>query len=452
VVFIDGPLPGLDEWTSTQRSRLAGLLQPAVVTMVTAQARETLTQRSRERRSTDADAAPAEVLSRRRFVVKPVTASMLVDAVADARRGEGAERRQRSEPLPATGCLAGLRLLIVEDNANNRQVAQELLMAEGAEVVLAENGEQGVRAVFEAQPGFDAVLMDIQMPVMDGYTATARIRERPGFEALPIIAMTANAMATDRQACLDAGMNSHVGKPFELADLVSALRRHTGRVQTGAVAAAPRGELSLPPDLLEQAERGGIEMAAAIRRLGGNSPVYGRMLKSFLEDLPGMLTKLDLHVAEAAWADAAMVAHTLKGLSAMLGASDLCASATTANWAFESVAPAELCTDVVRALKGAAKHFEQAAAPLVPALMEQGSGTQPVGEAPTTETQRRWLREILNLLQASDMRALDLLEQLRANSDGLGAAGLEALEASMGELDFERAAVACRQLLAEELA
>ncbi|OYY63568.1 MAG: hypothetical protein B7Y51_05860, partial [Burkholderiales bacterium 28-67-8] len=438
VVFIDGQLQGMDEWRSLQRQRLvSGVLKPVVVTMVTAAGREALSHRG-----LTAEAALSH------FLVKPVTASMLFDAVVDAWLGGSAKQRTRAVPEPLTGCLKGMRLLVIEDNANNRQVAQELLMAEGAEVVLAENGEEGAQAVFDAQPPFDAVLMDLQMPVMDGFTATARIREKGGFETLPIIAMTANAMASDRQACIDGGMNSHVGKPFELADLVSALLRHTGRVQPGA-ATAPVAELPLPEGLLEEAERGGIDMEAAIRRLGGNAPVYGRMLRSFLKDLPGMLTNLDSHVAEAAWADAAMMTHTLKGLTGMLGASDLCASAATANWAFESVAPAELSTDVVRALKAAADNFARAAGPLVPALVELGNAPAPDQEAASAGFNMRRLREMLVLLQASDMRALDLFEQLRANPDGLEASGLEALEAAMGALDFEEAAAACRQLLVE---
>ena len=437
VVFIDGQLQGIDEWRSLQRHRLdSGVLKPVVVTMVTTTGREALSHRGLTE-----DGALGN------FLVKPVTASMLFDAVVDAWLGGSTKRRTRAVPGPLTGCLKGMRLLVVEDNANNRQVAQELLMAEGAEVVLAENGAEGVQAVFDAQPPFDAVLMDLQMPVMDGFTATARIRERGGFETLPIIAMTANAMASDRQACIDGGMNSHVGKPFELADLVSALLRHTGRVQPGA-STAPVAELPLPEGLLEEAERGGIDMEAAIRRLGGNAPVYGRMLRSFLKDLPGMLTNLDSHVAEAAWADAAMMTHTLKGLTGMLGASDLSASAATANWAFESVAPAELSTDVVRALKAAADNFARAAGPLVPALVELGSTPAPDQEAASAGFHMRRLRERLVLLQASDMRALDLYEQLRASPDGLESSGLEALEVAMGALDFEQAAAACRDLLA----
>ena len=121
--------------------------------------------------------------------------------------------------------LAGLRLLVVEDNKVNQLVAQGLLAKEGALVTLADDGQLGVSAVARAQPPFDAVLMDLQMPVMDGYTATRAIRNDLGLLKLPIIAMTANAMAADRTACLEAGMDEHIGKPFELDHLVATLLR-----------------------------------------------------------------------------------------------------------------------------------------------------------------------------------------------------------------------------------
>jgi CheY-like chemotaxis protein len=104
-------------------------------------------------------------------------------------------------------------------------VAAGLLRAEGAQVSLADNGQLGLQAVAATQPAFDAVLMDVQMPVMDGYAATRAIRHELGLTALPIIAMTANAMASDRAACLEAGMDEHVGKPFELDHLVATLLR-----------------------------------------------------------------------------------------------------------------------------------------------------------------------------------------------------------------------------------
>ncbi len=121
--------------------------------------------------------------------------------------------------------LLGLRLLVVEDNKINQMVAKGLLAQEGAEVTLADDGQQGLDALVAARTPFDAVLMDVQMPVMDGYTATRAIRGEMGLTTLPVIAMTANAMATDRTACLEAGMNDHVGKPFALDHLVTTLLR-----------------------------------------------------------------------------------------------------------------------------------------------------------------------------------------------------------------------------------
>ncbi|MCP5325610.1 MAG: response regulator [Oceanospirillaceae bacterium] len=125
--------------------------------------------------------------------------------------------------------LVGMRILLAEDNLINQQVACELLKDEGAEIVVAENGQQCIDILQQAfrqyGEGFDAVLMDIQMPVMDGYTATRKIRDELNLRDLPVIAMTANAMESDRIACLDAGMNEHVGKPFEMDELVAVLRR-----------------------------------------------------------------------------------------------------------------------------------------------------------------------------------------------------------------------------------
>jgi CheY-like chemotaxis protein len=141
--------------------------------------------------------------------------------------------------------LSGLRLLVVEDNPNNQQVARELLEGEGATVHVANHGQEAVAAVAAADPLFDAVLMDLQMPVMDGFTATARIRQDLGQHHLPIVAMTANAMPSDREDCLAAGMNDHVGKPFDLDHLVSVLRKHTG--QQTLAAGLPKLTLVLPP-------------------------------------------------------------------------------------------------------------------------------------------------------------------------------------------------------------
>jgi PAS domain S-box-containing protein len=132
---------------------------------------------------------------------------------------------ERTQPLAKPKRLEGLRLLVVEDNKINQMVARGLLSKEGAQITMADDGQLGVDAVANMDPPFDAVLMDVQMPVLDGYAAARAIRQELGLLTLPIIAMTANAMASDRDACLEAGMDDHVGKPFDLDHLVATLLR-----------------------------------------------------------------------------------------------------------------------------------------------------------------------------------------------------------------------------------
>jgi two-component system, sensor histidine kinase and response regulator len=234
-IFVDWKMPGMDGWQASREIRAAsqtkipGAALPLqlLIVMVTAHGREMLADRSaREQALLDG------------FLVKPVTASMLWDTVFEAKAAH-ATAATGSNPVKAQVAakpkrLLGMRILVVEDNKINQMVAKGVLSAEGADITLADDGELGVAAATTAQPPFDAVLMDIQMPVMDGYTATQTLRAQPGFEALPIIAMTANAMASDRAACLAAGMNDHVGKPFELDHLVATLLRLAGPTRTDA--------------------------------------------------------------------------------------------------------------------------------------------------------------------------------------------------------------------------
>ena len=233
VIFVDWLMPGgMDGWETTRqiRARCQTLGATPSIVMVASQGREALAQRTQEEQN---------LLNG--YLVKPVTASMLFDAVVDApaarsalrQTGRGASQRR----------LAGMRVLVVEDNLINQQVAEELLNAEGAMVSLAANGQLGVDAVLAANPQFDVVLMDVQMPVLDGYAATRVLRTTHHITDLPIIAMTANAMRTDRDACIEAGMDDHIGKPFDLNQLVALLKRMTGH------SAAPQPDVAEEPSL-----------------------------------------------------------------------------------------------------------------------------------------------------------------------------------------------------------
>ena len=230
--------------------------------------------------------------------------------------------------------LQDLRILLTEDNPNNQQVATELLQDEGALVTIANNGQEAVDAV-RAQPhGFDVVLMDLQMPIMDGFAATLAIRQDLGQSFLPIIAMTANAMSSDREACLQAGMNDHVGKPFDLDQLVEVLRVHSGR-ESGrsdlpkGTPAKPR-KLAVPDSAEAVARQLGVELAPALARMGHKVNIYTNMLRSFLADVQTMGDELESLLPSGDTATAQRLLHTIKGLAATLGVTQLSKQAANA--------------------------------------------------------------------------------------------------------------------------
>ncbi|MYM23877.1 response regulator [Duganella sp. FT135W] len=312
VVFIDWRMPALDGWETSCRIRqLAPEGKTPLIVMVTAYDRELLAQRHREMEP---------VLDG--FVVKPVTASMLFDAVADA-------RLEQRKPLsrvaaPSLRRLDGVRLLLVEDNPANQQVASELLGCEGAQVVVASSGQMALGVLSRSGLLPELILMDIQMPEMDGYQTTRAIQAKLGQLTPPIVAMTANALASDRIAALEAGMVDHIGKPFDLAQLIEVILRHARR--GGAAEAAPvavampsvadEGGATPLPDA-------GLNTAAALKRMGGLESVYLIALRSFVVEVDKLAAQLQAALAEHNITAALPALHTLKGLAGTVGADRL---------------------------------------------------------------------------------------------------------------------------------
>ncbi|HEX7988300.1 MAG TPA: response regulator [Duganella sp.] len=332
VVFIDWRMPALDGWeTSCRIRKLAPSGKMPLIVMVTAHDRELLAQQHD-------DLSP--VLDG--FVVKPVTASMLFDAVADA-------RMERRTPLslvsvPSKQRLAGLRLLLVDDNPANQQVASELLSNDGARVEVVGSGPYAIEAVTRGGPLPDLILMDIQMPEMDGYEATRAIHRLLGEGAPPIVAMTANAMAADRVAALDAGMVDHVGKPFDLAQLIDVILKHVGRAPAPAdMGRAPAGDAVTPAVADSGAmplPEAGLNSAAALKRMGGLQPIYLMTLRSFAAESVKLAAQLrEARVAGDAQAALAPL-HTLKGLAGTVGAERMAALAQLAETALKEGASA----------------------------------------------------------------------------------------------------------------
>ncbi len=307
VVFMDWKMPDMDGWQTTCHihQRYQGQKLPIII-MVTAQDRERLAQRML-----------TEAVALDGFLVKPVTASMLFDAVVDANAGAMGVAA-KTFALPSSTRLAGLRLLVVEDNHMNQQIARELLGNEGAEVVVASNGRLGVEAALTTQPPFDVILMDIQMPDMDGYTATEQIRRHEHMKTVPIIAMTANAMASDKAACLAAGMNNHIGKPIDVTILVNTIL-HYCAPETNR---SPQ-EITLAPTAVETPSSGKINIELALKRLGGKKKLLINLAERFIADTATTAADLQQQLRQGNYDDVAHKLHSLKGLAGTVGATEL---------------------------------------------------------------------------------------------------------------------------------
>ncbi|MES2900012.1 MAG: two-component regulator propeller domain-containing protein [Pseudomonadota bacterium] len=220
--------------------------------------------------------------------------------------------------------LRGARVLLVDDNLVNQQVATEMLQCAGVLVDVASNGVDAVRMA--EQFDYDAVLMDIQMPRMDGYEATACIREQPRHQALPIIAMTAHAITGYRDKCLAAGMNDFVTKPIAPARLFAALTAAIGRLPLQAP--GPQPTLAPLPAALPES-MAGIDTREAMQRLGGNAALLVRLLHSFASEHGSALALMRALIEAGQYQAAQQLMHTLNGAAGNLSASALCAALRT---------------------------------------------------------------------------------------------------------------------------
>ncbi|MGY4531811.1 PAS domain S-box-containing protein [Pseudomonas sp. TE3786] len=206
------------------------------------------------------------------------------------------------------GQALGVRVLLVEDNDLNQQVAAELLQAMGCQVDIAGNGQQALELL--AGQDYELVFMDMQMPVMDGLAATRALRLRPELAGLPVVAMTANAMREDREACQAAGMNDFISKPFEPQTLQGVLQRWLGGRWQPVQAPIQTAQLQLE----------GVDTQAGLRRLLGNEALYRQLLGQFLLGQEHLLAQLQSRLSAGDAPGAELLAHGCRGISATLGA------------------------------------------------------------------------------------------------------------------------------------
>ena len=432
-VFVDAHMPDMDGWDTLRGvRRLYGGHKPPALILLSRQSRDALGARSGLDQSlTDG------------LVLKPFTGAMLSQALELAAGAQhGAPERLTMHAKP----LQDMRVLLVEDNPINRQVAQELLSAEGAQVTLAENGAVGIEALQKQGNGFDAVLMDLQMPVLDGLAATRLLRQDARFTKLPIIAMTANAMESDREECLQAGMNDHVGKPFDIHQLVQTLQRLTGWAR---LSDAGRGTFPHDPERAGQQWPASVDVNAALARMGGNKPLLLRSISAFIEDAAALPPQLAQWTLLADWATMRRELHAFKGLSATVGLRALATAAAQAEAQLPASGPLPGYQAAEQVLVAA---IERA----LPDLQLVAGGLRsPETESPLNhpvapsldEASTQQLHALLQALQGADMFALELHARWKMEAPDFSTQTSQALDAAMADLDFEAAALHCAELM-----
>jgi signal transduction histidine kinase/DNA-binding response OmpR family regulator/HPt (histidine-containing phosphotransfer) domain-containing protein len=259
------------------------------------------------------------------FLTKPVKQSLLFDTIMEIfnypeAMHAGLEEREVVREVVSSEQLAGVRVLLAEDNRINQNVARELLESVGIIVEIANNGQEAVHILQDRGDEFDAVLMDVQMPVMDGFQATEAIRANPALTDLPVIAVTAHAMQGDRDKCMDIGMNDYVAKPITPELLFAVLIRWTRPDSVNVIHHEKESSFQLPQGSVDIPESlPGVHVHSGVARMAGNISAYIRMLMDLLKFGSDVVERLP-EIFNKDMSEAAREVHTLKGTAANLSA------------------------------------------------------------------------------------------------------------------------------------
>ncbi len=326
---------------------------------------------------------------------------------------------------PGDAPLRGVRLLLAEDNEINQQIAVELLQGAGAAVQVAHNGREALDAL-QAGQTFDAVLMDLQMPVMDGLQATHAIRSDPRHAALPIIAMTAHAMASERERCLAAGMVDHVTKPIDPQALFRALARWVSAARVPTAAPSAGAALPVLP---------GLDSVAGLARVGGNQALYLRLLDQFAERQADAGNRVAQALRSGDAQGAQRIAHTVRGVAGNIGLAPLQATAAALEQAIGRQA-----ADCVAEQAAFGADLAAAIATVRTALarLEPAPTADEVAAPP--EQAAAVAAQLASLLDANDGDAGDYFAAHRnALCQALGSDAMAQVEAALGDYEFETA-------------
>jgi len=374
------------------------------------------------------------------LLAKPLNASMLFDAVVTVLR-EGRTRSGFRTALPsdlpttALDPIRGARVLLVEDNTINQQVVVELLERSGITVEVASNGQEALDRLERADTPFDCVLMDVQMPVMDGYTATARIRANPAWNKLPVLAMTANAMEDDRAKALAVGMNEHLAKPVAPPMLLRALLRWIAPGQRSfanrAATATLQDGVALPAAIP------GLDMKRALTNFSGSRQLLRKLMLEFHRNHARDAEIIRSAFEEGLLDEAKRKAHSLKGVAGLLGAVDIQRHATSLDASLKAGQVEEAAGHLVEldsALKQTMRALAQLAAQTERIQMRVAAGPLQAGERERLQSRLR------SMLLAFEADAVEVAEELAADAMGSAAGDLsDLLQLQCAEYDFDAA-------------
>ena len=443
LVLMDWHMPGMDGLQTSRAILRGGRLQHVPkIAMVTAFGRDDVRSQ-------------AEEIGIQSYLTKPVNPSLLYDTLMEFFGVPG----QEEDRLPAVQAkgnsedATGIRILLVEDNEMNQQVATELLESAGAIVTVANHGGEAVKLLtgVEQPPPFDVVLMDLQMPVMDGMTATKLIRSDPKLQKLPIIAMTAHALAEERQRCLDAGMNDHVSKPIDPDALFATLARWVKRGKIPAPAERPAkqepAKQETTPGEEVVPEIAGISIADGLKRVAGNKRLYRSLLSQFAEKQVDASSQISDALKSGDRQLAERLAHTVKGVAGTLGMTGIQVAAASIEKEIREQGSATpgLLQELASMLSSQAQAIRQALHETAPAQANGASKASFNGEAASAAIAR-----LSTLLEASDGDAGEAFATLQdAVASRVDENLLSALGAAISDFDFE-GAIAKLQEVAKE--
>lgn len=374
-------------------------------------------------------------------IERPLDEPVVLDVVAAVLGLAPLATTSPAEPVAAAGggVLAGRRLLLVEDNDINREVGVELLQRAGAAVDTAADGRAALEAL-AAGRAYDAVLMDLEMPRMDGLSATRAIRALPGRADLPIIAWTAHVLTEDRKRCLEAGMSDCLPKPIAPEHLYAAIARWTGGAAEASLrvedAPSARDDVDHPPPL---------DATAAIRYLGDDEKLYRRLLATFIAEHAEDDSRIRSAIAAGRRSEAREATHALKGLAATLGLMPLSRVAASIELCLR--AGSGVPDAVLDALRDRlAEAVASAGAWLELECPAPSSWAPPDAEAIEAGRDAQW--SLLDeQIARGELGALGTFERLAASRrPDLDEAEWEAVHDALARLDFERAAELRRKL------